>query len=135
MKTPVRVLVSNCASWVAVISVGPFGRPLVSLNKSPDCPPGAEPPGVALALAGDCFAPDCLAGDFPPAAGFAVEADFCCATPRTVPKQTIAPNKITNFFTDLIVVDLRNQASLETRSDYKSPNVYFRTLFHGEFLN
>src|ERR1700726_3840415 len=117
MNTPVRLFVSNCASCVAVISVGPFGRPLLSPpNRSPDCPPDPEAPGACFAVPADCFAAgDCFAEEDFPAAPWAAEvfvpeSDFCCATPRTVPKQTIAPNKMTGFFTDFIVVDPRSQS-------------------------
>src|SRR5580704_14925709 len=127
MNIPLRVLVSNCASCVAVISVGPCGRPL-SPSRSFDCPPSAEP---FFAEAGVGFE----SGVFAAAAGFAPEAGFCCAAWITVLKQTIAPNKMTHFFTDFNVVDRRCQVLFQIYYDYKSPDGYFRTSFPGEFLN
>ncbi len=101
-----RVLVSNCASCVAVISVGPFGRSLLSPpNKSFELSGVWEAAGACLVLPEARF----VAGDFDPAAGaeadFAGEAGFCCATALLkVAKQIMMPNRVTNFFTDLMLL-------------------------------
>src|ERR1700758_2360576 len=101
MNTPVRVFVSNWASCVAVISVGPCGRSLLSAPKKS---PFSEAPAAGLAVPGGRFAP----AAFGPALGvgeaFVVETGLCCAkTPSKAPKQVMIPNRTTNFFTDLLL--------------------------------
>ena len=101
-----RVLVSNCASCVAVISVGPFGRSLLSPpNKLVELSGVWEAPEAGLVLPEARFVP----GDLDAAAGaeadFVAEAGFCCATAlRKVAKQIMMPNRVTNFFTDLLLL-------------------------------
>jgi len=100
-----RVLVSNWASWVAVISVGPFGRSLLSPpNKSFELFGVWEPPAAGLVLPEVRFAP----GDFDAATGaeedFVGETGFCCATAlRKGAKQIMTANRVTKFFTDLLL--------------------------------
>src|SRR5215469_18522759 len=101
MNTPVRVFVSNWASCVAVISVGPFGRSLLSAPKKS---PVSADPAAGLAVPGARFDP----AAFCPVVGvgecFVAETGLCCAkTPSKVPKQVMIPNRMTNFFTDLLL--------------------------------
>ena len=106
INTPMRVLVSNCASCVAVISVGPFGRSLLSPpNKSFELSGVWEAPGACLVLPEARFVP----GDFDPATGaegdFVAETGFCCATAlRKVATQIMIPSRVTKFFTDLMLL-------------------------------
>ena len=106
INTPTRVLVSNWASCVAVISVGPFGRSLLSSpNKSFELSGCWEVPEAGLVLLEGRFVP----GDLEAAAGagedFVTEPGFCCARAlRKVAKHTMMPNRVTNFFTELLLL-------------------------------
>lgn len=101
-----RVLVSNWASCVAVISVGPLGRSLLSPpNKSCELSGFWEVPEPGLVLPEGRFVP----GDFEAAAGgeedFVTEPGFCCAKAlRKVAKHTMMPNRVTNLFTELLLL-------------------------------